>query len=86
MPRAARVLSHSRFDSSQSAAGRSAVHTFNIALEYPGGPTVMLISSQANDTPVDHELRGHKATLKFTPAGFTITPQKMFAKDMQAIE
>jgi predicted dehydrogenase len=60
--------------------------TFNIALEYPGGPTVMLISSQANDTPVDHELRGHKATLQFTPTGFTITPQKMFAKDMQPIE
>jgi len=60
--------------------------TLNIALEYPGGPTVMLISSQANDTPVDHELRGHKATLKFTPTGFTITPQKMFAKDMQPIE
>jgi predicted dehydrogenase len=60
--------------------------TFNIALEYPGGPTVMLISSQANDTPVDHDLRGHKATLKFTSTGFTITPQKMFAKDMKPIE
>src|SRR5581483_7230646 len=60
--------------------------TFNIALEYPGGPTVMLVSSQANDTPIDHMLRGHKATLKFTPTGFTITPQKMFAKDMQPIE
>src|SRR5436190_8763281 len=60
--------------------------TFNVELEYPGGPTVMLISSQANDTPVDHELRGHKATLKFTPTGFTITPQKMFAKDMQPIQ
>ena len=60
--------------------------TFNIALEYPGGPSVLLISSQANDTPVDHELRGHKATLRFTPTGFTITPQKMFAKDMQPIE
>jgi hypothetical protein len=46
----------------------------------------MLVSSQANDTPVDHELRGHKATLRFTPTGFTITPQKMFAKDMQPIE
>jgi predicted dehydrogenase len=60
--------------------------TCNISLEYPGGPNVLLISSQANDTPVDHELRGHKATLKFTPTGFTITPQRMFAKDMQPIE
>jgi predicted dehydrogenase len=60
--------------------------TFNIMLEYPGGPTVMLVSSLANDTPVDHELRGHKATLKFTSTGFTITPQRMFAKDMKTIE
>jgi predicted dehydrogenase len=60
--------------------------TFNIMLDYPGGPTVLLISSQANDTPVDHELRGHKATLKFTPTGFTITPQRLYAKDMKPIE
>ena len=58
--------------------------TFNIMLEYPGGPTVLLVSSMANDTPVEHVLRGHKATLKFTRTGFTITPQREFAKDMQA--
>ena len=54
-------------------------------LDYPGGPTVILISSMANDTPVDHVIRGHKATLKFTNTGFTITPQREFAKDMQPI-
>jgi predicted dehydrogenase len=59
--------------------------TFNIALDYPGGPSVILISSMANDTPVDHVIRGHKATLEFTRTGFTITPQKAFAKDMQPI-
>ncbi len=53
--------------------------TINIMLDYPGGPTVMLISSLANDTPVPHLLRGHKATLEFTPTGFTIRPQKLFA-------
>ncbi|MCL4402224.1 MAG: Gfo/Idh/MocA family oxidoreductase [Acidobacteria bacterium] len=56
--------------------------TFNIMLDYPGGPTVLLVSSQANDTPVDHVLRGHKATLKFTNTGFTIEPQKLFAKEV----
>src|SRR5712692_8895657 len=60
--------------------------TFNITLDYPGGPSVILISSMANDTPVDHVIRGHKATLQFTKTGFTITPQKDFAKDMQPIE
>jgi len=59
--------------------------TFNVMLEYPGGPNVMLVSSMANDTPVEHVLRGHRATLKFTRTGFTITPQAAFAKDMKEI-
>jgi predicted dehydrogenase len=59
--------------------------TINIMLDYPGGPTVMLISSLANDTPVAHTLRGHKATLEFTPGGFVITPQKLYAKEMKEI-
>jgi len=59
--------------------------TFNITLDYPGGPSVILISSMANDTPVDHVIRGHKATLEFTRTGFTITPQRAFAREMQPI-
>jgi predicted dehydrogenase len=59
--------------------------TINIMLDYPGGPTVMLISSLANDTPVAHVLRGHKATLEFTPTGFTITPQRLYAKEGKEI-
>jgi predicted dehydrogenase len=52
--------------------------TINISLDYPGGPTVQLISSMANDTPVPHLLRGHKATLEFTDSGFVIRPQKLY--------
>lgn len=59
--------------------------TINIMLDYPGGPTVMLISSLANDTPVAHTLRGHRATLEFTPTGFTIRPQKLYEKEMREI-
>jgi predicted dehydrogenase len=59
--------------------------TINIMLDYPGGPTVMLISSLANDTPVPHVLRGHKATLEFTRTGFTITPQKLFEKEVKEV-
>lgn len=55
--------------------------TLNILLDYPGGPTVQLISSMANDTPVPHLLRGHKATLEFTRTGFTITPQRQFESE-----
>jgi predicted dehydrogenase len=59
--------------------------TFNIVLEYPG-TNVLLVSSLANDTRVDHVLRGHKATLTFTTSGFTITPQKEFAKMVKPVE
>ncbi len=53
--------------------------TFNMLCDYPEGLTVVLISSMANDTPIDHVIRGHKATLQFTRDGFTITPQREFA-------
>ena len=59
--------------------------TFNMMIDYPGGPTVLLISSMANDTTVDHTLRGHKATLQFTPTGFTIRPQRMFRGEAREI-
>lgn len=59
--------------------------TFNIMLDYPGGPTVLLVSSMANDTPVDHVLRGHKATLEFTRTGFVIRPQRIYAGEMKEI-
>lgn len=59
--------------------------TFNVMLDYPGGPTVLLISSMANDTPVEHTLRGHKATLTFTRTGFTIKPQGQYAKEGKEI-
>ncbi len=60
--------------------------TFNMLLDYPEGVTVQLVSSMANDTPVEHLLRGHKATLAFTRTGFTVTPQKLYAGDMKPIE
>jgi predicted dehydrogenase len=59
--------------------------TINVMLDYPGGTTVMLISSLANDTPVPHLLRGHKATLEFTPTGFTIHPQKLYANEVKPV-
>jgi predicted dehydrogenase len=59
--------------------------TLNILLNYPQGLTVQLISSMANDTPVQHVIRGHKATLRFTPTGFEIVPQTRYAKDMQPV-
>ncbi len=59
--------------------------TFNILLDYPEGLTVQLVSSMANDAPVEHMLRGHKATLTFTPTGFTIRPQRLFQNEAKEI-
>src|SRR5579862_2903835 len=73
-----------KFEFTKSAA--EIPDTFNISLDYPGGPSVLLVSSMANDTPVEHVIRGHKATLTFTRTGFTIKPQREYAKDMQPIE
>ena len=59
--------------------------TFNVLADYPGGPTMQLVSSMGNDTPVDHMIRGHHATLYFTRTGFTIKPQKEYENDMQPV-
>ena len=56
--------------------------THNILLDYPEKITVMLVSSMANDTPIRHVIRGHKATLEFTREGFTITPQEASNRDI----
>jgi predicted dehydrogenase len=59
--------------------------TMNILLDYPEGLTVQLISSMANDSPVEHMLRGQKATLSFDREGFVIKPQKVYADEVKEI-
>lgn len=56
--------------------------THNILLDYPEKITVMLVSSMANDMPIRHVIRGHKATLEFTREGFTILPQRATNRDV----
>ena len=56
--------------------------TFNIMADYPEKLTVLLVSSMANDMPIRHVIRGHKATLEFTNDGFTISPQKATNKSV----
>jgi predicted dehydrogenase len=54
--------------------------TFNMMCDYPGGPTVIVLSSMANDTRIPHVIRGHEATLEFTREGFVIRPQGLYAE------
>jgi predicted dehydrogenase len=58
--------------------------TFNMLIDYPEGVTVQLVSSMANDRPVDHLLRGHKGTIEFTKTGFNVVPQKLFENEVKA--
>ena len=73
-----------KFEFTQSAA--EIPDTLNILLDYPGGLTVQLISTQANERRVAHLLRGHKATLEFTNTGFTIRPERTVANDVKEVE
>lgn len=59
--------------------------TFNILLDYPEGLTIQLVSSMANDTPIDHLIRGHKATLEFNRTGFSIVPQGLYKNEVKAV-
>jgi predicted dehydrogenase len=59
--------------------------TFNVLLDYPQGLTIQLVSSMANETPIEHMLRGHKATLVFDRTGFTIRPQKDFQNEVKEV-
>jgi predicted dehydrogenase len=54
--------------------------TFNMTCDYPGGPTVVVLSSMANDTPIPHVIRGHLGTIEFNREGFVIKPQARFAE------
>jgi predicted dehydrogenase len=67
-----------KWEFAQSAA--EIPDTFNMICDYPGGPTVVVLSSMANDTRIPHVIRGHHATLEFTGEGFTIRPQAQFAE------
>jgi len=77
------VATGGKFEFTQSVA--EIPDTFNVLADYPEGLTIQLISSMANDAPVEHMIRGHKATLYFTKTGFKIVPQEASAKDMQPV-
>ncbi|QQS46698.1 MAG: Gfo/Idh/MocA family oxidoreductase [Acidobacteriota bacterium] len=59
--------------------------TFNMMCDYPGGVSVIVLSSMANDTPIPHVIRGHEATLEFNREGFVIRPQRAFAEGRSEI-
>jgi predicted dehydrogenase len=56
--------------------GREVPDIFNLTIEYPGGPSILLLSSLATDTGLPMMIRGQQATLTFEGPGAVLEPQK----------
>jgi len=56
--------------------GREVPDIFSLMIEYPGGPSVMLVGSVSNDTPIPMMIRGKKASLFFQGPGAVLEPQQ----------
>ncbi|MCG3199401.1 MAG: Inositol 2-dehydrogenase/D-chiro-inositol 3-dehydrogenase [bacterium] len=56
--------------------GREVPDTFEMILEYPGGPTVYCLGTMGNETPIQHLIRGYDATLVFEGPGFNVYSNK----------
>jgi predicted dehydrogenase len=52
--------------------------TMQMLCEYPGGPSVVIIGSMANNTQIVPSIRGREATIEFSRDGFVIRPQQAF--------
>lgn len=52
--------------------GRDLPDNFEMICEYPRGMTVYVLGTMSNRVGIDHLIRGYRATLYFTPSGWTI--------------
>lgn len=50
--------------------GRDLPDNFEMICEYPRGMTVYVLGTMSNRVPVDHLIRGYRATMYFTPTGW----------------
>ncbi|HOS94518.1 MAG TPA: Gfo/Idh/MocA family oxidoreductase [Armatimonadota bacterium] len=55
--------------------GREVPDIFNLTLEYPGGPSVLLIAAVACSQGIPMLIRGHQAAVTFDGPGATIRPE-----------
>ena len=54
---------------------REVPDTYSTTIDYPGGPTIVMASSMANDHGITEEIRGHLGTVVYTADGAEIRPQ-----------
>jgi predicted dehydrogenase len=52
--------------------GRDLPDNFEMICEYPRGMTVYVLGTMSNRTPIDHLIRGYRATLYFTKTGWVV--------------
>ena len=52
--------------------GRDLPDNFEMICEYPRGMTVYVLGTMSNRVPVDHLIRGYRATLTFTDTGWVV--------------
>lgn len=55
--------------------GRQVPDIVNMVVEYPGGPSVLLLASLATETGLPMAIRGQEATIRFGGSGAIIDPQ-----------
>lgn len=58
---------------------------FTATIEYPEGPSVLLVASIANDSGLPMLIKGHKATLSFEGPGAVVRPQRAVEKEKPEI-
>jgi predicted dehydrogenase len=58
----------------------------NVTIEYPNGPSILLVGSVTNDTALPTLIRGTKATLTFDGPGAIIEPQAAAKKEIKREE
>ncbi len=61
--------------------GREVPDTFEMSLEYAGGPSVYCLGTMGNDRGIAHCIRGYEATLVFEDPGFNVYSMKDGEKD-----
>ena len=61
--------------------GREIPDIFTITIEYPDGPSVLLIASLANDSGLPMTIRGYEGTISFEGPGAVIRPQRAVVGD-----
>ena len=58
----------------KSDAEREVPDTFDMIVQYPGGPNFTFLGTYANDTPVETVIRGNEGTIRLAEAGLVSEP------------